>query len=273
MNMTKDDTELVLGSKMIYRRWSADKYGRLWGAYGGMWKPGVNTAKCSNNHDREAYNERVRKQREQDSQDRRDEMKYTGSPISSRRTYGSFLSLKDCNCGYYGFYKPGNAEYRNGLPIIGVAELTGEVVEGDRGVRGQRAEIKALVIYKPSFLRKKHIDLARWFSTRASFAIFTSIALFLLTCGLGALIITGLIDGNIASLGLLLPLAPTVFVFTAAFISDGELPEWDHTGERIANVYPGVEIFPTERAMLKKYPEVEPPTPDPTSDEFWDLPA
>jgi len=241
--MSKDDAELVLGSTLGYRRWTIDALGRLWGAYGQVWRPGVNHAACGR---------------------------------SQKVHLNPQESMRNCSCGFYAYYNTGYSDIQYGhLGTPGIIEATGIVVEGGGGFRAQKAEIKALVIPHINLIAHANNWVGDLFKDK-----WHHVAVFMLSIlamvGFFVMIPVAFVNWGV-SFGLLAVVLTIIFIFIV--VAGGRRinldpeknlyrPRPDHL---VKKLYPEVDIFRTERDMIRAY-KVPDPTPEIGSDEFWALP-
>jgi len=102
----KDVPDFAVGSMTAARFWSMDKYGRLVGHYGQVWRPGENVARC---------------------------------PSSCAGIEA------DCTCGFYGYHDIDHViGYSSDEYLVGVIEAYGVVVVGGKGLRCSKAKVIGL---------------------------------------------------------------------------------------------------------------------------------
>jgi len=139
--MTTGETEvpLVLGYMYGARPWVYDRGGFLRGLFKPhRWLPGPNEATCwANVGIRGSYWPPGRFATPPTT---------AHEPEPIRRDGHNMLA---CQCGFYA-YNEDSSDYRKPSPVTGVVRMSGRVCVGQRGARGERAEIVALYFSTPN---------------------------------------------------------------------------------------------------------------------------
>ena len=117
------DEEFVMGSILALRAWGFDPKSRvLLGCYNKAWHAGENRARCHR----------------------------MGAPWTKQTEPQHASPSKGCGCGFWGYWAGGVElaevrHYNSTLrTVVGVAEMYGRTTEGTKGIRSEKARIRAM---------------------------------------------------------------------------------------------------------------------------------